>query len=393
MKAHLAWRNTATASFACALCLSVLTACSESPNDKEPECAPCSHYPAPAISACPASESQGKYRNLVFQGGGVKGIAYAGALHVLQKKGYLNNIKRVAGTSAGAITATLVALGYNACEIEEFEMAVDYKDFEDGELFSDIFRLADQYGWYKGDYFQCTIECIVKQKTRDKRTTFAELNRNKNTENGFKDLYIVATDVTTRDTVTFSHESNEHKDAAIADVVRLSMSIPFFFRARTFLDHIYVDGGVLRNYPIDLFDNVHYRDPDDQDSCKVNEGEKKDSDKGVCINNQTLGFHLGSQRQSKYKIDNLLDFTKELLGTLLAQQVDALCLNENNWARTVFINPHNIKTSAFDLSNQKKRALVRWGKNATKNYLDPDQVRPDGCPDFVIPTLITNAEK
>lgn len=55
-----------------------------------------------------------QFRNLVFEGGGVKGIAYAGALSEIDigsHRGILKEIIRVAGTSAGAITATLVALG------------------------------------------------------------------------------------------------------------------------------------------------------------------------------------------------------------------------------------------------------------------------------------------
>jgi NTE family protein len=53
------------------------------------------------------------FRNLVFEGGGVKGIAYVGAMEVLQRKGVLSGIERVGGTSAGAINATLCALGFS----------------------------------------------------------------------------------------------------------------------------------------------------------------------------------------------------------------------------------------------------------------------------------------
>ena len=56
------------------------------------------------------------FRNLVFEGGGVKGIAYVGALEVLDQEGILKDIKRVAGTSAGAMVAVLVGLGYSAAE-------------------------------------------------------------------------------------------------------------------------------------------------------------------------------------------------------------------------------------------------------------------------------------
>ncbi|KFO67772.1 phospholipase, partial [Smithella sp. SCADC] len=50
------------------------------------------------------------YRNLVFKGGGVRGIAYLGALQYLYEHNYMQHVERVAGTSAGAITALATAL-------------------------------------------------------------------------------------------------------------------------------------------------------------------------------------------------------------------------------------------------------------------------------------------
>jgi predicted acylesterase/phospholipase RssA len=55
--------------------------------------------------------------NLAFKGGGVLGIAYAGAIQVLEEKGLLQQVQKVAGTSAGAMTAALVSLNYTAAEI------------------------------------------------------------------------------------------------------------------------------------------------------------------------------------------------------------------------------------------------------------------------------------
>ena len=45
------------------------------------------------------------FKNLVFEGGGAKGIAYLGAMEVLEKKDILKNIERIGGASAGAINA------------------------------------------------------------------------------------------------------------------------------------------------------------------------------------------------------------------------------------------------------------------------------------------------
>lgn len=57
-------------------------------------------------------------KNLVFEGGGIRGLAYPGTLKVLEEKGVIKNSERVAGTSAGAITALMVGLGYNSHEID-----------------------------------------------------------------------------------------------------------------------------------------------------------------------------------------------------------------------------------------------------------------------------------
>lgn len=71
------------------------------------------------------------FRNLVFEGGGVKGIAYVGAMKVLEKEGILKNIKRVGGTSAGSINAVLLAAGFSNQEILKIMNELDFNDFKD----------------------------------------------------------------------------------------------------------------------------------------------------------------------------------------------------------------------------------------------------------------------
>ena len=67
------------------------------------------------------------FTNLVFEGGGVKGVAYVGALQVLEDRGIAGRVDAVAGTSAGAITAALVAAGYSAAELKTTMMALDLR--------------------------------------------------------------------------------------------------------------------------------------------------------------------------------------------------------------------------------------------------------------------------
>ena len=70
-----------------------------------------------------------QFRNLVFEGGGVKGLAYAGATRVLEERGILKDIQRVAGASAGAINALLMALGYSSDEQLAILKSTDFDEF------------------------------------------------------------------------------------------------------------------------------------------------------------------------------------------------------------------------------------------------------------------------
>src|SRR5688572_26513533 len=71
-----------------------------------------------------------RIENLVFEGGGVKGIAYAGALDVLEQRALMAGVRGVAGTSAGAYTAMLVAVGCPAKQIRELATATNYPGLE-----------------------------------------------------------------------------------------------------------------------------------------------------------------------------------------------------------------------------------------------------------------------
>ena len=79
------------------------------------------------ISILAANSLKAQVKNLVFEGAGIRGIAYSGAIKVLEEKNLLQNIERVGGTSAGAITALLLSLGYNADEITQLINSTSFK--------------------------------------------------------------------------------------------------------------------------------------------------------------------------------------------------------------------------------------------------------------------------
>lgn len=73
------------------------------------------------------------YENLILEGGGIKGLAYGSALIALKESGIYQQFKRFAGTSAGAITATLCAVGYQPEEIVKIIKETDFSKFLDSD--------------------------------------------------------------------------------------------------------------------------------------------------------------------------------------------------------------------------------------------------------------------
>src|SRR3954466_8455135 len=86
--------------------------------------------------------------NLVFEGAGIRGIAYCGALKEMESRGLISGIKRVAGTSAGALMAMAISLGYSADELKEIISNTNFKEFNDGKYFfiGGINRLDRYFG-------------------------------------------------------------------------------------------------------------------------------------------------------------------------------------------------------------------------------------------------------
>jgi NTE family protein len=165
------------------------------------------------------------FRNLVFEGGGVKGIAYVGALQVLEEKGILPDIKRIGGTSVGAINAALLALGYSNSQQRDILWNLDFKKFLDASwLIPNLFRVLTRYGWHKGDAFREWISELIKAKMGASNATFQDLK-----EAGRPDLYIYGTNLSTHFSEVFSVEHTP--TLPIAHAVRISMSLPLFFQS------------------------------------------------------------------------------------------------------------------------------------------------------------------
>jgi NTE family protein len=323
------------------------------------------------------------FRNLIFEGGGVKGIAYLGAMDVLDKKGILGQVERVGGTSAGAINAILVGLGFTPEETRDILWSLDFNRFMDDDwgIVRDTERLIEQYGWYKGDFFRTWVGNLIREKTSNSESTFADIEALKEKKK-FRSLYFMGTNLSTRFSEVFSAEHTPR--VCVADAVRISMSIPLFFAAkRSPRGDVYVDGGVLDNYPVKLFDRDKYVTPKNSFIpdyyARINtdlQGQER-AIADYVYNKETLGFRLDTKEEIAVfrdhaeppheKIDNFFDYAWSLVSTIMeAQQNNHL--HSDDWHRTIYIDTLGVKTTEFDLSDEKKKALAQSGADGAEAY-------------------------
>lgn len=333
-------------------------------------------------------------RNIVFEGGGVKGIAYCGALRELDNQGILEPCKRFAGTSAGAVSAWLCSIYKDDLDkIETIQRETDFGTFADDSLgvIRDAHRLLNRYGWHKGDGFYDWAQTITRKKFGQSHITFQELFDATGNE-----LVIVGCNASKGTSIQFSKDTTP--DFFVERALRISMSIPVYFRAIFIPDKsvnetgviqgnpnidkevdkgrdIFVDGGVLDNFPIQIFDSGPY-------VLNPLPGEIIDEIPGrtpSAFNKSTLGLRVDSQAELKigniqadsdqFKSDN---FFKYILGLtdLLHSMANKRHLDDYDWHRTIRINTLDVKATDFNLNKNTQDTLIGIGKDATMQYLN-----------------------
>lgn len=351
-----------------------------------------------------------QFRNLVFEGGGVLGIAYAGALRVTQDKGILPDIQRVAGASAGAITAALLAVGYDADGIQKVVAETSFSSFMDapGGFFGSLVRAFRQYGWFAGSSFGDWMKGCIRSAGLPETITFRELeklaerpeNLASRENRKLRKLYVVASDISRG--VVLQYDANETPNKPIWEAVRASMSIPFFFAGVTDDPSKYkdpesgesqeeagesprvllVDGGVTWNYPIDLFDDLRFIDDAEEKELYADPrrlGLKSVFDEQHVYNKQTLGFRVDSedevaayknrQQSEPIRIDNVVDYSKALI-QFMRGLANRSHLKKLDWHRTVFLDDAGIPFADFELADSAIRTLVANGEKGCRAYFD-----------------------
>ncbi|MGV3487608.1 MAG: patatin-like phospholipase family protein [Tuberibacillus sp.] len=285
----------------------------------------------------------------VFSGGGVKGFAFVGALEVVEEAGL--RFRRVAGTSAGSIVAALIAAGFTSQEIKREMDMMNPALFMDGKsspLQFTFFKWLTLYwrmGLYKGHAFEKWVQDTLYQK---KVVTFGDLPPDT--------LKIIVSDLSRGKMVVIPDDLPIYginpMNFSVARAVRMSCSLPFFFEPVALYNKnaekcIIVDGGVLSNFPVWIYDN----------------GNKLPL-------RPFLGFQLSSSADfyTAEPIKNAIDLFHGLF-TTMKEAHDARYISKYAASNIVFIPVEHVHTANFKLSKEDRQKLADLGRAKTRAFL------------------------
>lgn len=283
----------------------------------------------------------------VFSGGGIKAYGLLGGFQELEKRGFV--FQRTAGTSAGSIIAAFIAAGYTGKEMEKVFLEIKLStllDRRNGFLpipFAKWLLLYWKLGLYKGD----ALEKWIADKLAIRNVvTFNDLPP--------QSLRIIASDITNGNLVVLPDDLKKYGidplSFPVAKAVRMSCSIPYFFEPVKLhigkSTSLFVDGGVLSNFPMWLFNSEHIRKE-----------------------RPVIGLRLSADEIWKpHEVENAVDLFSALFKTMKDAH-DSRYISKKHVQNIVFIPMKGISAMDFQLNDEIKGELIERGRIYTRDFL------------------------
>jgi len=274
----------------------------------------------------------------IYKGGGVRIAGAYGAHRKAVELGLLDNLQATAGTSAGGLMAALVAGRYSMDEIGQIVTRINFPSFKDGW---DPFEEFTKLGLYSGRTLQRFVESLIAPKAGKPFATFADIR-----DAGWLDLHVVATALNLRDYIVFSADTTP--TVIVSEAIRASMSIPLFYGAYRLSQgstYTYLDGGVVNNYPLTLFD-------------------------GPAPNPQVLGFFLHNPNPAPpFNVElNAESIALNTFESMLDAQDAHVLRTPSLLNRSVVIDTQGISSTDFNITADQVTALIASGETAMANF-------------------------
>ena len=326
----------------------------------------------------PPDEKNQIYADAIFEGGGVRGLAFLGALRCCHDLGI--RWRKLAGTSAGAITAAVLATDLSMDDLEELLGQLDYSLFLtqknsplilNGDPADDLqspawtllfLTISRQMGEYSAQPFRQWLEAtlgkghlhtfadVKKQlKERELKVVISNLTRG--------EMLVLPDDLRRQDSADSDPlykqlRLENPEDFSVAEAVRLSMSIPLFFEPGKLGNDLIVDGGILSNFPLWIYD-------------KQSVGSTPAMPRWF-----TFGFRLvDTGIENQVKINTPLSMLAAMFRTMMKAR-DRYHQREMDKGRVINIDVSEagVTTTDFQLDGDRKAKLYRLGYLSTKRF-------------------------
>jgi len=269
---------------------------------------------------------------LVLSGGGIKGLSYVGAFKELESLGYLKNINEILGVSCGALFGFAHIIGYTTKELFHLASSMDFSLIQNIEP-EIAFSFLDNYGIDDGLNLEKFIESLLKNKEYSKDITFKELYEKTN-------IIFRCYAVQLNQCLLQEFSYNLTPDTSVIFGLRASMCIPGYFIPLKDKTTIYVDGGLMNNYPINL----------------------------VKLENQdhTLGFAFSEDHTNIESINSIHEFFNQIFASsYMLKKKEILLKYKKN---TIIIPCGEFPLWKFNASYEERLYLIECGQKAVKTY-------------------------
>lgn len=271
-------------------------------------------------------------RRIYLCGGGTNTFCHLGALEVLAEYGYLKAICEWMGTSAGALYAMSLAIGYSLAEFREFVLRFNFENLMDPDTAS---GWIDRMGFDTGLRWHRLLNALLKEKGFAETLTFEELFQRKRIH-----LRVFATNLSTGVLKEFSDRLTP--TYSIVHAVRASIALPYYYQPFEcpITKDLYIDGGVVSNYPLNCL---------------------SETDRA-----ETLGIQVNYIIHPLQTV-GLEDMISRPLNMLLQQRAanDYMAYRE----QTLYIMMDSKTIVEFDMSADKKRAIMDVGARAATHFV------------------------